>query len=55
MTIRTGAVKSFIADSVIADSAPAASAYATGIRTSGRIISLWPKSVTIPGVPAPSR
>ncbi len=52
--IRTGAVKSFIADSVIADSAPAASAYATGIRTSGKIISLGPKSKTIPGVPIPS-
>ena len=52
--IRTGAVKSFIADSVIADSAPAASAYATGIRTSGKTISLGPKSKTIPGVPAPS-
>jgi alkaline phosphatase len=51
--IRAGAVKSFIADSVIADSAPAASAYATGIRTGGRIISLWPKSTTIPGVAAP--
>ena len=52
--IRTGAVKSFIADSVIADSAPAASAYATGVRTGGKIISLGPKSKTIPGVPAPS-
>ena len=51
---RTGAVKSFIADSVIADSAPAASAYATGVRTSGKIISLGPRSKTIPGVPAPS-
>ena len=51
---RTGAVKSFIADSVIADSAPAASAYATGVRTSGKVISLGPRSKTIPGVPAPS-
>jgi alkaline phosphatase len=51
--IRTGAVKSFIADSAIADSAPAASAYATGVRTSGKIISLAPKPKTIPNVPAP--
>jgi alkaline phosphatase len=51
--MRTGAVKSFIADSVIADSAPAASAYATGVRTSGKIISLGPRSKTMPGVPAP--
>lgn len=51
--IRTGAVKSYIADSVIADSAPAASAYATGVRTGGKVISLNPKAVTIPGVPAP--
>ena len=39
---RVGAVKTFIADSVIADSAPAASAFATGVRTSDKHISVGP-------------
>lgn len=51
--MRTGAVKTFIADSVIADSAPAASAYATGIRTGGKVISLGPKAKTMSGVSSP--
>ena len=49
-SIRTGAVKSFIADGVIADSAPAASAYATGVRTGGTIISLGPPAETLPAL-----
>jgi alkaline phosphatase len=51
--IRVGAVKTYIADSVVADSAPAASAFATGYRTSGTFISVGPKNPTLPGVPAP--
>ncbi|MBN1105395.1 MAG: alkaline phosphatase, partial [Deltaproteobacteria bacterium] len=43
----------FIADSVIADSAPAASAFATGVRTSDRFISVGPHDKTMAGVPAP--
>jgi alkaline phosphatase len=39
---RVGAVKTFIADSVIADSAPAASAFATGVRTNDKFISVSP-------------
>jgi alkaline phosphatase len=50
---RVGAVKTFIADSVIADSAPAASAFATGVRTSDKHISVGPNKKTITGVPVP--
>ena len=51
---RVGAVKTYIADSVIADSAPAASAFATGIRTSDKHISVGPGKNTITGVPVPA-
>jgi len=51
--IRVGAVKTFIADSVVADSAPAATAFATGYRTSGKFIGVGPKSPTLPVVPKP--
>jgi alkaline phosphatase len=51
---RVGAVKTFIADSVIADSAPAASAFATGVRTSDKFISVGPHPNTITGVAAPA-
>lgn len=42
--IRVGAVKTHSADSVITDSAAAASAFATGVRTDGHILSLSPKT-----------
>jgi alkaline phosphatase len=48
-----GAVKTHIADSVVADSAPASTAFATGHRTSGTFISVGPKPPTLPVVPAP--
>ncbi len=50
---QVGAVKTHIADSVIADSAPAASAFATGVRTSDKFISVGPRKDTLTGVPAP--
>jgi len=50
---QVGAVKTHIADSVIADSAPAASAFATGVRTSEKFISSGPHTDTITGVAAP--
>jgi alkaline phosphatase len=50
--IRTGAVKTHSSDSVITDSAPAATAYATGLRTGGQIIGLAPPVKPIPGLPA---
>lgn len=49
--MRTGAVKTYISDAVIADSAPAATAYATGIRTGSTIIGLAPPVKNIPGLP----
>ncbi|MEW6664871.1 MAG: alkaline phosphatase [Thermodesulfobacteriota bacterium] len=51
-SIRTGSIKTFIADSVIADSAPAASAFSTGVRTSDKFISVGPHEKTMAGVPA---
>jgi alkaline phosphatase len=51
--IRVGAVKTYIADSVVADSAPAASAYATGVRTSDKFISTGPQKNTLSCVPIP--
>jgi alkaline phosphatase len=52
--ILVGAVKTWIADSVIADSAPTASAYATGFRTSDKFISVGPKKGTLPLMPEPA-
>jgi len=52
--IRVGAVKTHSADSVITDSAAAASAFATGVRTDGHVLSLTPKT-TVGGASAPSR
>ena len=51
--IRVGAVKTYIADSVVADSAPAASAFATGVRTSDKFISVGPRADTISTVSKP--
>lgn len=51
--IRVGAVKTYIADSVVADSAPAASAFATGFRTSDGAISVGPRNATLSVVPRP--
>lgn len=47
--IRRGAVQTYISDSVIADSAPMASAYATGMRTSDKRISVGPHGRTLQG------
>lgn len=53
--IRVGLVQTYIADSVVADSAPAASAYATGYRTSDKFISVGPKPGTLSNVPEPDK
>jgi len=45
--ILVGGVQTYIADSVVPDSAPAASAYATGCRTSDNFISVGPKPGTL--------
>ncbi len=49
--IRTGAVATFISDAVIADSAPAGTAYATGLRTGGTMIGIAPPVKAIAGLP----
>jgi alkaline phosphatase len=51
--IRVGALKTYTADSVIADSAPAASAFATGVRTGDAFISVGPPELTLSVVPRP--
>ena len=51
--ILVGAVQTHIADSVVADSAPASTAFATGQRTSDKVIGMGPKRGTLPGVPEP--
>jgi len=43
-------VRTYSANSLITDSAPAASAFATGYKTSDRFISVLPESITIPGI-----
>ena len=50
---QVGAIKTYIADSVIADSAPAASAFATGVRTNDKFISVAPNQNTLSVVPPP--
>ena len=51
--ILTGMVSTFIADSVVADSAPAGTAYATGVRTSDKFISVGPKAKVLTGQAVP--
>ncbi|MEI6795494.1 MAG: alkaline phosphatase [Methanomassiliicoccales archaeon] len=50
----TGLVSTFGAESIIVDSAPAATAFATGYKTSDKYLGILPGPVTIPGVAAPS-
>jgi alkaline phosphatase len=52
--ICVGAVKTYIADSVVADSAPASTAFATGVRTNDKLIGMGPRPPTLPVVPAPA-
>jgi alkaline phosphatase len=51
--ILVGAVRTYAADSVITDSAPAASAYATGVRTTSKGLSIGPGPKTLSSVPKP--
>ncbi len=52
-SIYVGAVKTWIADSVIADSAPAATAYATGYRSSDDLVGIGPHGKTLSVFPRP--
>jgi alkaline phosphatase len=45
-----GAVRTYGADSIITDSAPAVTAFATGHKTSDKMIGVLPGSVTMPGL-----
>jgi alkaline phosphatase len=45
-----GSVRTYAANSLITDSAPAATAFATGYKTSDKFISVLPESVTMPGI-----
>lgn len=49
-----GLVRTYGADSMITDSAPAATAFATGYKTSDKYVGVLPGPVTVPGVPVPS-
>ncbi|MFW6123028.1 MAG: alkaline phosphatase [Thermodesulfobacteriota bacterium] len=51
--ILVGAVKTYVADSVVADSASASTAFATGYRTSCTFISMGPKNPPLACVPNP--
>ncbi len=44
-------VRTYSADSLITDSAPAATAFATGYKTNDKYIGVYPSSATIPGIP----
>ncbi|MCU0292031.1 MAG: alkaline phosphatase, partial [Thermoanaerobaculaceae bacterium] len=45
-------VRTYGAESIITDSAPAATAFACGYKTSDKFIGMLPDAVTIPGIPA---
>ena len=45
-----GLIRTFSADSIITDSAPAATAFATGYKTDDKFIGILPDRTTIPGV-----
>ena len=47
-----GSVRTYAANSLITDSAPAATAFATGYKSTDKFIGVLPDSVTIPGVTA---
>ena len=50
--LNVGMMRNYNSNSILTDSAPAATSYACGIKTADRFISVLPNSTTIPGVPA---
>ncbi|QLH75667.1 MAG: alkaline phosphatase [Methanomassiliicoccales archaeon] len=50
----SGMIRTYGADSIISDSAPAATAFATGHKTSDKYVGVLPGTVTVPGVEVPS-
>lgn len=51
-TMKVFLVRTYGADSMVTDSAPAATAFATGFKTSDKFIGVFPGPVTMPGVSA---
>ena len=47
----TGAIRTFSAESLITDSAPAATAFATGNKSNTKFVGVLPVKTTMPGVP----
>lgn len=45
-------VRTYSADSLITDSAPASTAFATGYKSNDKYVGIYPSTATIPGVPA---
>ena len=50
--ILVGGLRTYSAESIITDSAPAATAFATGHKTNTKFLGILPEKVTMPGVPA---
>ncbi len=50
----SGLIRTYGADSIITDSAPAATAFATGYKTDDKYVGVLPGTVTVPGVVASS-
>ncbi len=50
--ILVGGLRTYSAESIITDSAPAATAFATGHKTNSKFIGILPEKTTVPGVPA---
>lgn len=48
--IACGLVRTYSANNPITDSAPAATAYATGYKTQNRYLSIYPEIASMPGV-----
>jgi alkaline phosphatase len=48
------AFRTYGADSIITDSAPAATAFACGVKASDKALGVMPDNVTVPGVPVPT-
>ena len=48
--ILSGGVRTYSAESLITDSAPAATAFATGHKTNSKFLGILPKEVSIPGL-----
>ncbi|HWR29698.1 MAG TPA: alkaline phosphatase [Negativicutes bacterium] len=50
--ILVGGIRTYSAESIITDSAPAATAFATGHKTNSKFIGILPEKTTVPGVSA---